>query len=390
MSPAPAGVHRTLRWTLATAGLVSACGRASPPPPLVSSSPAVTLPPGDYEPREERDILEVGAEALPVVRREALLRARVWTRPAMPVEQADLGQPAVPAHDLRRDTTLDCRFVLKSSGGRTPKFSCVRAGGDVLKVKYGRNNPEVFAEVAATRLFAALGFGADTVHVVSRVRCFGCPPFPYPKASVLDALRMDESRVVEFDYATVERRRPGLALGDGWGFDELDQLDPRQGGATRAERDALRLLAALVGHWDAKPENQRLLCDESTPAAGPCSDPLAYVHDLGQTFGPKSMELEGWRDRPVWSDARECRLSMKGMPYDGATFGEPRITEEGRALFASLLGELTDGQLRALFTLARFAEYFRNTDEAKDVGAWVAAFRHRQKQVEDARCPPAP
>ena len=40
----------------------------------------------------------------------------------------------------------------------TPKFECEVTPGDVVKVKYGENNGEVFAEVAASRLFWALGF----------------------------------------------------------------------------------------------------------------------------------------------------------------------------------------------------------------------------------------
>ena len=47
--------------------------------------------------------------------------------------------------------------------------------GEELKVKYGRRNPEPWAEVAATRLLSALGFGADRMYVVARVHCLAGP-----------------------------------------------------------------------------------------------------------------------------------------------------------------------------------------------------------------------
>src|SRR6476661_3654972 len=50
--------------------------------------------------------------------------------------------------------------------GATPKFACRLPDGDEVKVKYGRENGEVYAEVAASRLLWALGFGADRVYPV--------------------------------------------------------------------------------------------------------------------------------------------------------------------------------------------------------------------------------
>jgi hypothetical protein len=54
-------------------------------------------------------------------------------------------------------------------------------------------------------------------------------------------------------------------------------VDPAKGGATRAELDALRLTAILLGHWDNKASNQRLVArkgragdDPSRRAAHPC------------------------------------------------------------------------------------------------------------------------
>ena len=122
----------------------------------------------------------------------------------------------------------------------------------MLKVKYGHNNPETFGEVAATRLVSALGFGADRMYVVGAVRCFGCPAFPYPKVGIFDALRTDPSRAVDFEMAVIERRLPGREIEGGWGWPELSTVDAAAGGATRAEVDALRLLAVFLNNWDAQ------------------------------------------------------------------------------------------------------------------------------------------
>jgi hypothetical protein len=349
------------------------CGRDSEP-----------LPPGDYTPRPRDRRLEVPEGDREGVRKEALRRARVWAAPATAIADADLGRNPDGPGGFGATDVVECKFQLKSSDGRSPKFQCIAPGGDVLKVKYGRNNPETFGEVAATRLVAALGFGADRMYVVGRVRCFGCPTFPYPKVGIFDALRADSSRVVEFEMAVIERRRAGREAG-GWSWPELETVDPAAGGASRAEVDALRLLAVFLNNWDGKPENQRLMCDEA--AAARCDRPLAYMQDLGQTFGPKSIDLDGWSRTKVWADAGTCRVSMTDLPWHGSTFRDTAISEGGRTLLAGLLRQLSAVQVRSLFTGARFTEFFRN-GTAHDVDAWTRTFLDRVAQIADR--PPCP
>ncbi len=103
------------------------------------------------------------------------------------------------------------------------------------------------------------------MYVVGTVRCFGCPAFPYPKVGIFDALRTDPSRAIDFEMAVIERRLPGREIDGGWGWPELSSVDEAAGGATRAEVDAFRLLAVFLNNWDAKPVNQRLLCEEAGP-----------------------------------------------------------------------------------------------------------------------------
>ena len=74
----------------------------------------------------------------------------------------------------------------------TPKFHCEMPDGQVLKVKYGASNGELPAEVAGTRLLAALGFGADAMYVVGKVRCTGCPRSPFRSLQCLERTGIEE------------------------------------------------------------------------------------------------------------------------------------------------------------------------------------------------------
>ena len=57
-----------------------------------------------------------------------------------------------------------------------------------VKVKYG-NTGEIHAEIAASRLLTALGFGADRMFLVPRLRCYGCVRTPFYTNWLLDKLQ---------------------------------------------------------------------------------------------------------------------------------------------------------------------------------------------------------
>jgi hypothetical protein len=379
---------------------VPRCGRALPVALALGAAacqPTVQdkLPPGDYTPRPVDQALPAPSGHEDALRKEALRRAQVRLPLPVPLSEADLSRTPPGPGGFGEADVIECRFLLKPSEGFSPKFQCVAAGGDIVRVKYGRKNPEVYGEVAATRLLAALGYGADRMYVVGKVRCFGCPSFPYPKVGVLDALLMDYGKVREFETAVIERRLAGKEIRGtvlrGWGFDELERIDPGVGGAPRAEVDAFRLLAAFLANWDSKPSNQRLVClpgGEPSRPDEPCRLPLALMQDVGRAFGPRHMDLGRWSSTPVWADPATCLLSMKGMPHDGATFRDVHIGEAGRRLLADLLGSLREDQVRGLFTGARFPEYLRQSEPGRDPDNWVRAFQARVRQIADR--PPCP
>lgn len=329
-------------------------------------------------------------------RRDALARARVWRSPPVPLGQARLGAP------LSQPASLACKFLITDLGGTAQKFDCVLENGDQIRVKYGRT-PEIPSEVAATRLLHALGFGADEVMLIERLRCYGCPAEPFVTMKAVDLTDADGlykkfvnyDDYQEFEWVAVEQKHWGRPIASdetkGWAFFELEAVDAAKGGAPRAHVDALRLLAVFLAHWDNKSENQRLVClsEQDWPEGGTCNVPFAMLQDTGGAFGPRKVDLDGWTNAPVWDDRAQCVTSMATLPHEGATFTAVRITEAGRRHLSSLLEQLSDQQIHDLFAGARFD---RGTGllnrEAAPIPAWVAAFKARVRAIsEGPACP---
>jgi hypothetical protein len=317
-------------------------------------------------------------------RSDALRRAHVWHEPAIPIERADLARD----HDALPED-LACRFELDEPNGTAPKFDCTLDNGAHAKIKYGGAEPH--GEVAATRLLRALGFGADRVEFVRRVRCRGCPWFPFTTMKVVELARakglyqrvVNYNSSVEFEWVAVERKFEGepieTATVRGWAWHEVDAMAK----APRAHVDAFRLLAVFLAHWDNKAENQRLVClPGARDAQGRCRRPFALIQDAGATFGPRKVDLAGWRRAPIWQARAECLVTMESLPHGGATFPAVRISEAGRRFLTGRLSKLSDAQVAALFRGARFDRHDAS------IAGWVGAFKMRLRSMVDG--PPCP
>jgi hypothetical protein len=306
------------------------------------------------------------------------------------------GADACAPEELVRCEYVDAQPPL---AGATPKFLCRRRHrgmADTLKVKWGENNGEVYAEVASSRLLWALGFGTDAVYPV-RVECTGCADDPWHER------KAQPGHIPPlFAPAIVERAFPGVTIEEtreqGWQWDELDDIDAQDGGAPRAQVDALRLLGAVLQHRDSKASNQRLVCLPDGVTVEPdghrnCRLPFLLISDLGSTFGGPAkiwthkMDLDAWRNTPVWHDARRCVAYVDAEPAARDGLDNPRIGEEGRRFLAALLDGLDDAQLTALFTAAR-------AGQRGGVANWVAAFKEKRRQIAqpvpgepEFRCP---
>ena len=338
------------------------------------------------------------------MRLDALSRSSVFVADAPRVGETPLDTNPHDPRPFARDARLTCDYVPGRASGTTPKFDCRLPNGDIVKVKYGRT-PEIHAEVAATRLLAALGFAADHVSLVSELECRGCPPAPYHTRKLAQLYFLSElyDRVLPFQarrvyrQVAVERKFTGesIEVGDyeGWQWGELGALRPERGAATRAEVDALRLIAVVLGHWDNKSTNQRLVCTdpERDRDSGVCAHPVLMLQDLGSTFGPRKVNLEAWAEVPVWTDPDACLVSMRELPYAGATFVDAEISEAGRRTLSRRLRSLSAPQLQALFEGAAFPDASGAEPEGRsraDVTAWVQAMQDKMRQVTDR--PPCP
>jgi hypothetical protein len=335
----------------------------------------------------DRSRPDSAAFVTPAQRDAALASARVWQQPAVPIAKADLGSNPPGDGSFNTTSDVECAFVTEHVGGSTRKFNCRLPDGEIVKVKYGASNAERPAETTATRLLSALGFAADRMYVVHSVRCFGCPPFPFEALECLQKTRVesaclkgaDPARAVTFDDAVIERQIPGRRIAaapdQGWSWFELDRVDPSKGGAPRAHVDALRLMAVILAHWDNKAENQRLVCPPGQDARdGSCRAPLLAIQDLGATFGPLKLDLQNWRRVPVWANAAECRVSMKSLPYDGGTFPDHVISEEGRQFTLDLLRQLSRAQVVRVFAESGVTRFEQLSLESRDAERWADAF----------------
>jgi len=338
-----------------------------------------SLPPGQALTRQERQ--------------EAIRRAAVWSPTDIP--SLDLEAGPDPAGGFAFDEWVTCQYkVKKRFSGRSPKFVCETSPGHEVRVKYGAANAEVFGEVLATRLFWALGFAVDRSYPV-RVRCRGCPKDPRHSPEIT-------TEMAEFDPAAIERKLAGRAMetkaSSGWKWSELEAIGPEAAPGARAERDALKLLAAFVQHTDSKPPNQRLLCPKADEVGRTgCRAPVLMVNDLGLTFGhagllnknADSVSLVTWARLPVWKDSARC-VAQLDRSFTGS-LRHPKISEAGRAFLAGLLVQLTDAQLHDLFETARVDR--RSSDPRKSgpfasVDAWVTAFKLKRAQIVDHQgCP---
>jgi hypothetical protein len=387
---------------------------------VFEQQPSRVLPAHGFAILERDDTLELPPEDAARLRRDALARAILWQRPAELAELARLRQQ--PDDFFGQADELVCKFRPGETSGATPKFECVFEGGELLKVKYGES-PEIHSEVAATRLMRALGAGADRMYLVSRLRCFGCPKDPHAMLSCLSSpfkerrreceptygvrkasgkvqVDVDYRRYVDFTNVAIERKQDGRAIkadgASGWGFDELAEL---QKGHGRAERDALRLLAVFLNNWDNRADNQRLICldDGSRMADGGCHAPLAYMQDVGATFGyvggeksQRKLDVEGWQAVPIWKDAARCVVSIRSPRLHGATFEDATISEAGRRFLAERLARLGRSQIRDLFEGARFDQYEGGSPASRSIDRWVSVFEQKVREISERQPCPTP
>ena len=188
-----------------------------------------------------------------------------------------------------------------------------------------------------------LGYAADTVTIVPRLRCYGCPRHPFVAAHLRRTFHL--SLVPRTDSRRLHRFRVGGRRAQVSGAGDRNRRDLRVGvaGARSGGRSASggrRLPPAggvpgALGQQEQQSATGLPGCRSASRAASQCRRPLAMIQDLGASFGPPKVNLARWRDLPIWYDRTSCLVSMRALPFEGATFEDVRVSEAGRALAAN-------------------------------------------------------
>jgi hypothetical protein len=369
----------------------------------------------------------VSFKDLPEATRSTYIRmADVW----FPTETGKmdlLAGPDVPGRFSFREE-ISCLYAepdpTDPPGGDTSKFECILHDGRKVKIKY--DNAEVSAEVAASRLLWALGFGADGMFPVV-VHCKNCPKDPF--SHIRHTLKLKNQMGLEipvdpadlvrgdftFDYAVAElkfdAKKMESFLRPGWSFDELRWVanDEARGRAQRVHREALVLLSGFIQHLDTKPEQQRLVCLPGgvlTAVDGEksCSKPFLLTHDVGSTFGwgfrldrvfhgdsISKMEYSRWASVPLWRNATGCLVAFNEAP--NATLADSEIHEAARRFLSDRMALLSNAQIGDLFTAAQVnhtAARMRGDDGSLrpvTTADWTQTFLRKRDEMAGRVCP---
>lgn len=327
------------------------------------------------------------------------------------IEKKDL--LAGPGKKFAMNEEVACDFVEPSEkgelNGKSPKFQCKLANGDVVKVKYGNtadDNGEIYGEVMATRLMWGIGFAADKMYPV-RVTCAGCPENPWKVYQDFSPGRTTggERTTRRFEHAVIETKFDGAKIeqegkpDQGWNWGEIGDAP---------DRNALKLLGAFMKHADNKPENQRLVCPKDNIGPdGKCTKAVLMIQDAGVTFGGAARffglfydkdaraRYNDWISLPVWKDRGDCRAELRDSVT--GTMTHPQIFESGRAYLAARMARLTDKQITDLFTASRVVERGEETDDIRvnapskkrkvTVDDWRIAFKLHRDEITKHTCP---
>ena|SRR2546423_3906393 len=311
-----------------------------------------------------------------------------------------LGAPPVESTGIAKLVNCVANKDPHPGQGTTPKFHCSVPGvvdeeGNLIRYKVkphfkgqalNKRNGEIYGEFLSSRFSKALGFFADDEWVAD-VNCPDC----------------EKSLTRSFQGASFNPFQPaaGIELRLGKGIDvDCNAKDSAaiagalskllQGGAPRAEIDALKLWLAFIDHGDTKTDNQKFSClkwkknANNTLSCEP-GQAVYYVSDMGSTFGyakssEKKATLSAWRGKdPIKVSKGRCTSSAKSI-------GDSNISEAGRQLLAKGLQRLLDAE-QSDHLITRVFRASRNSERDEPPEAWTAEFVRKARTIIDARCP---
>ena len=268
---------------------------------------------------------------------------------------------------------------------------------------------EVFTSVAASTVMWVLGFPADHAYPVGSASCIGCTSDPFAGKLKNNNASLKDPPIV-FKVVSAEREMPWDALkagaDDTWSWSDAAKFysDGEFSHQQRVEYDAYRLALGLIHYHNAIPQQNRLSCMQWAPdmAGQPrvCQHPVAYIHDLGSTFGKAKGPLDiggtnprgvfsAWEDQTVFSDLESCQLR--------ATLdGDKQVLKEAQDLMIQRISRLDPQTVRAIFTVARFDKVDqKQVQRLKTAGSqnpeqaaldeWINTFLKRVDEIRNAK-----
>jgi hypothetical protein len=271
-------------------------------------------------------------------------------------------------------------FVKEELTGESAKFDVTDARGETWVVKVG---PEAQAETVAVRLVWSVGYFADEAYYLDRAEIKNLPKLSRGQEFI-------ENRSV-VRGARFEPKRKYIARGDNWDWETNPFVKTR-------ELDGLKVLMVLLGNYDTSLRNNRVLATTNSDTGE--MEARYVATDVGATLG-KVGGLGGKRSKNSLADFRSSKFilgvengfvkfdydtSPKKMGMFASIFKPSyrssqerkervmkNISVENARWIGSLLGELSDEQLRDAF---RAAGYDQQT-----MDGFVTVLRDRINQL---------
>lgn len=252
-------------------------------------------------------------------------------------------------------------YVAEESTGESPKFKVTDARGDTWVVKVG---VEAQAETVAIRLIWSMGYFADEAYFFDRVEIKNLPNLSRGQEFVENKTFIRSARF--------EPKRKGVDRGINWDWEENPFAKSR-------ELDGLKVLMVLLGNYDTRVANNKILTTQNSDNG--TLEARYVATDVGATLG-KVGGLGGKRSKNSLEDFRSSKFILgvengfvkfdyetkpKGMGKF-ASFFKPsyrssqakkervmrNIAVENARWIGSMLAQLTDEQLRDAFRAAKY------------------------------------
>ena len=226
----------------------------------------------------------------------------------------------------------------------SPKGKLTDNNGAKWTAKWG---VEVHADIAASRLAWAMGYGVEEMYYVPAGKIDGIKPGDNLK--YVDKYLQPDSSFTEARF-----KRKGKENGKVKGEKDEDVLwDYRNNpGVPDAQFSGLKILNVLVHNWDAQPKNNKILRVERK--SGP--ENWIIVSDWGASFGDMKSKWNFMDYRKETGFVKEVKDGYVYLNFRSAIQGQGQTHEKiplaDAQWFRAQLAKLTDAEILAAFNAA--------------------------------------